>query len=502
MANTQQSHQEPLSSFTTLSQSLRGEIVRPGEPDYEYGISRWTDNSVRHASYVVFPRCSEDVAKAILFAKSRRLEVAVCGGGHSWSSASSTTGLVIHLGKYMNGVRCDPKARLLFADGGAVWEAVDRVGMEHGLATVAGTVNHTGVGGLALGGGYGWLTGRRGMAVDNVAELTIVLASGEIVKANEREHSDLFWGCRGGGCNFGAITQFVFKAYPQRPNVFVTILTFPLAKLEQIVEAAEDWYKTAGPDEGCHLRCNGAGAGAEVSIKSDPLYPSPVAVEKSTELVLRVVYFFNGTGEDGRKSANKFYAVGPSAEKAMEELPYVELNGLATGVNPHGGRKYAKGLTMRTQMTPTLMKNLVAAMDEANKSSSNFTNCGVLIDYTPKQAVMSVPLSATAYAGRGTGIEFLAWIYYTDPSLDPVTQGHVRRWCNIVSNEGSIATEAGKGEEGLGIGYANYDPEPKGAAMVFGPNYERLRQVKRKYDPGCVWRKWYPIEPALEGEKQ
>ncbi|KAG8897130.1 hypothetical protein FRC00_004770, partial [Tulasnella sp. 408] len=323
------------------------------------------------------------------------------------------------------------------------------------------------------------------MAVDNIAQFTVVLASGEIVTANEKEHPDLFWGCRGGGCNFGVITEFVFKAHSQRSTVFVTFLTFPLENLDRVVKAAEDWYSTAGPDEGCHLRCNGAGAGA-----------------KDPDLVLRVVYFYNGTAEEGRKAAKKLYdagkassslrkpsttltckLAGPSGENAMEELPYEKLNGLANAANPHGGRKYAKGLTMKSQMTPAVMKDLVAAMERANKSSANYTNCGVLVDYTPKHAVMSVPLDTTAYAGRGTGIEFLAWIYYTDPSLDSVTRDQVREWCSIVSDETSIATKAGKGDEALGIGYANYDPEPKGAAMVFGPNYERLRKVKRKYDP-------------------
>ncbi|KAG8930129.1 hypothetical protein FRC01_003231 [Tulasnella sp. 417] len=315
--------------------------------------------------------------------------------------------------------------------------------MEHGLATVGGTVNHTGVGGLALGGGYGWLTGRRGMAVDNIVQLTVVLASGEIVTANEKEHPDLFWGCRGGGCNFGAITEFVFKAHPQRSTVFVTFLTFSMEKLDTVVEAAEDWYTTARPDEGLHLRCNGTGAGA-----------------KDPGLVLRMVYVYNGTAEEGRKAAKKLYDA----------------------------------------VTPAVMKDLVTAMERANASSANYTNCGVLVDYTPKQAVMSVPLDATAYAGRGIGIEFLAWIYYTDPSLDTVTRDQVREWCSIVSNEASIATKAGKGDEALGIGYANYDPDPKGAAMVFGPNYERLRMVKRKYDPDCIWKKWYPIEPAGDPE--
>ncbi|KAG8894995.1 hypothetical protein FRC01_012625, partial [Tulasnella sp. 417] len=164
------SAQQTLASLTKLKETLSGEVVCPGDEGYEHGITRWSDSCVKQAAYVVFPKTNEDVVEAITFAKEQNLELAVYGGGHSFSGSSSTEGLVIHLNKYINYARCDPEKRLLYVGGGATWEIVDKVGMEHGLATVAGSVNHTGVGGLSLGGGYGWLTGRYGMTVDNIVQ--------------------------------------------------------------------------------------------------------------------------------------------------------------------------------------------------------------------------------------------------------------------------------------------------------------------------------------------
>ncbi|KAG8976502.1 hypothetical protein FRB90_009174, partial [Tulasnella sp. 427] len=237
-------------ALNQLKSVLSGEIVAPGEEGYNYGIARWSDTASKPATYVAFPKSAEDVAAAIKFGRAQGLELAICGGGHSWSGASSTTGLVIHLGKYLNTARCDPQEKQLYVGGGALWDAVDKAAYEHGLATVGGTVNHTGVGGLTLGGGYGWLSGRHGVTSDNLVQITVVLASGEIVKASETENSDLFWGCRGGGSNFGVVTEFVIKAYPQRPTVFLTILTFPIDKLEAFVEGVESWFETITPDEG------------------------------------------------------------------------------------------------------------------------------------------------------------------------------------------------------------------------------------------------------------
>ncbi|KAG8909605.1 hypothetical protein FRC01_006839, partial [Tulasnella sp. 417] len=367
------------SALIQLKSTLSGEIVGPGEEGYDYGIARWSDSCSKPATYVIFPKNAEDVAAAINFGRSEGLELAICGGGHSWSGASSTTGLVIHLGKYLNTARCDPDERLLYVGGGALWETVDKSAYEHGLATVGGTVNHTGVGGLTLGGGYGWLSGRHGITSDNLVRITVVLASGEIVKASETEHPDLFWGCRGkyssrfwckyipcphkfwagGGSNFGVVTEFVLKAHPQRPTVFVTMLNFPVSKLESFIEGVENWFETVTPDEACAFGFTQAGP-----------QPSPDGPS------IQMIYFYNGSPEDGKKAAEKLYAIGPTSEMPFNELPYVQLNSMMNQASAHGGRKYMKGVTLQPKLTLETAKALLAAMAESVKDNPGFLVTG------------------------------------------------------------------------------------------------------------------------------
>ncbi|KAG9046100.1 hypothetical protein FS837_005087 [Tulasnella sp. UAMH 9824] len=470
------STQQTLASLNKLKETLSGEVVCPGDEGYEYGIARWSDSSVKQAAYVVFPKTNEDVAETIKFAREQSLELAVCCGGHSFSGSSSTEGgIAIHLNKYINYARCDPEKRLLYVGGGATWEVVDRVGMEHGLATVAGSVNHTGVGGLALGGGYGWLTGRYGMTVDNIVQLTVVLASGEVVTANEKEHPDLFWGCRGGGGNFGVVTEFVFKAHPQRPTVFVTYLLYSIDKLESVLNAVGEWEKNPGPDEGLHWGC------MRVLPGMQPGRPT-----------ILVIFFYNGEAAEGRKAAKMFYDVGPVAEKAMEELPFVKLNSLQNETDTHGGRKYIKGLPNRSRPPAEAIQALLQAQEEVIKSHPSLVHCGFLFEASPKKAVMAVPLEATAYAGRGTGAQGILFSFYQDPSLDDVIRTGVRQWAKIMTENTPAAGP------GVGLCYSNLDPEASSsdASKVFGANYPRLREVKRMYDPENIWNRWHPIEPA------
>ncbi|KIO21684.1 hypothetical protein M407DRAFT_80117 [Tulasnella calospora MUT 4182] len=467
------SSQQALASLTKLRETLSGEIVCPGDEGYEYGIARWSDSCVKQAAYVVFPKTNEDVAEAIKFAKEQSLELAIYGGGHSFSGSSSTEGgVVIHLGKYINYARCDPEKRLLYVGGGATWEIVDKVGMEHGLATVAGSVNHTGVGGLALGGGYGWLTGRYGMTIDNTIQFTVVLASGEVVTANEKEHPDLFWGCRGGGCNFGVVTEFVFKAYPQRPTVFVTYLLYPIDKLEGILNAVAEWEENPGPDEGLHWGCMRVLPG----------------MEPGTPTIL-VIYFYNGEAAEARKAAKMFYDVGPMVETAMEDLPFAKLNSLQNDPGAHGGRKYIKGLPNRSRPTIEAIQTVLQAQEEVIKSHPELVHSGVMFEASPKQAVMAVPLETTAYAGRGT--VRMVFSFYKEPSLDDVVRPEVRQWAKIMTEMTPVA-------ESVGTSYSNLDPEAASsdAAKVFGSNYQRLREVKRMYDPENIWNRWHPIQPA------
>ncbi|TEB04031.1 FAD-binding domain-containing protein [Coprinellus micaceus] len=208
-------------------------------------------------------------------------------------ASSVEDGLVIDLSRYLNQVRIEPDKRLGYVGGGCVWKTVDEAAIKYGLATVGGTVNHTGVGGLALGGGYGWLTNRYGLATDNIRQATVVTADGSILTANDKDNEDLFWAIRGGGGNFGVVTEFVFELYPQRKTVFAgdfSVGGLMLARTKAMCQVA-----TVDPE--------------------------------STQSVFVLLVMYNGSEEEGRAAYKEFLDIGPIADMA-KELPYEELNTL------------------------------------------------------------------------------------------------------------------------------------------------------------------------------
>lgn len=238
-----------MSDYSSLK--IKGDIVTPDSPNYKAAIARWASNSERNAKIVAFVKDAEDVAATLAFVRSTspRLPLAIRGGGHSSSGASSAeNGLVIDLSKYCRSVRVDPENKLAYVGGGATWADVDRETFKYGLAGVAGTVSHTGVGGLTLGGGFGWLAGQHGLVVDNLAQVTLITADSQILTVNADSHPDLWWGIRGGGCNFGVVTEFVYRVHPQRPTVYGGTVIFAANKLDTLVPATTAWWEK-GPHE-------------------------------------------------------------------------------------------------------------------------------------------------------------------------------------------------------------------------------------------------------------
>ncbi|KAM3418135.1 hypothetical protein BST61_g6339 [Cercospora zeina] len=198
-------------------------IFGPADEGYAATIERWSRAAEKPAGVSIQPTTPEEVSITLKYASENGIDIAVKGGGHSTAGASSTDGGInIDLAR-MRDVRVDVENKLLYVQGGALWHDVDAAAWNHGLATVGGTVADTGVGGLLLGGGYGHLSGKYGLTIDNVVSITTVLASGDVVKASETEYPDLFWALRGAGQNFGVATEFVLKAYPQGEVYAVSI---------------------------------------------------------------------------------------------------------------------------------------------------------------------------------------------------------------------------------------------------------------------------------------
>lgn len=439
-----------------------------GKP-YEDVLIRWADNSLRRAKYVVLPESAEDVSKAIRFATANNLEIAIRGGGHSTSGASSSEDLVIDL-RRLNKVVVDTSTQLLTVGGGAVWKTVDKEAAKHGLATVGGTVNHTGVGGLTVGGGYGWLTSKYGLTIDNLVQAELVLANGDIVICSESQNSDLFWAIRGAGSNFGPVTSFVFKAYPQTNPVWSGLLVFPPPTLPAIIDATKQWAKQAGENES-----------AMVIFASPPPTFQPAII---------VLPFYNGSAEEGKKKFDLFYKVGPVADMTRE-MPYDELNSLQNPIATYGDRKSLKGAPL-TSIEASVIAPLFENYTKFVGNYPDAKGSAILIELHPFQKIVAVPEDATAFANRGPYYSVTFTLRWKDPSLDT----KLREWATAQTQAVRSADEKLSGHSLAGTrGYANYGLGDERVRDVFGANYERLSQLKAKYDPTLVFKKWYPITP-------
>src|SRR5919205_270762 len=230
-----------------LRDAVRGEVLTPGDDGYDTARRIW--NGAHDGRPALIVRCAgaADVIVAVGFARSNDLPIAVRGGGHSIAGFSSVDdGIVIDLSE-MRSVRVDPDAQRAYVDGGAVWADVDYETQAFGLATTGGLVSTTGVGGFTLGGGVGWLMRKHGLACDNLVSADVVTADGRLVRATEDRHADLFWGLRGGGGNFGIVTQFEFALHPVGPIVAGGMLLWPRAQAGEVIRFYRD-YMAQAPD--------------------------------------------------------------------------------------------------------------------------------------------------------------------------------------------------------------------------------------------------------------
>ncbi|KAI0370173.1 FAD-binding domain-containing protein [Pilatotrama ljubarskyi] len=462
----------------TFRSAFKGDVVTPEDFGYDQAIARWAKNAARKAAVVTFPKDAEDVSKAIAFAKETGLTIAIKGGGHNPSGASSSEGgLVVDLSRYLNGVRVDPDKQLGYVGGGALWETVDKAAIEHGLATVGGTVNHTGVGGLTLGGGYGWLSGAYGLAVDNLA--TVVTADGSIRIANETENADLFWGIRGAGSNFGVVTEFVFKLHPQRRTVFAGPAIFSPDKLDHLLDVTQEWWNS-GPSEKEGM--------IQVYTRGPNHQPCVVCF-----------LFYNGSEEEGRQNYKAFFDLGPVADMT-KEIPYEELNAMQARKSPNhitgpGQNVYMKGAFAPQKFPRTLLPKVFQRVIELSAPEDYFI--GILMEYFPLHKANSVPNDATAYR-RALPPNVLCAIYAKKDGEEGMN------YARDAARE-LIGMFAERPDDNMG--YGNYSPDSdalpnEGAApadkakLLFGSNYPKLQQVKRKYDPEVVFKKWFPIVPA------
>ena len=367
-----------------LAGSFRGQLVGPDDPEYTEQRKVWNGSIARSPALIA--RCTgvADVVAAVRFARETGLQVAVRSGGHSFPGLSVCEGgLVIDLGP-MRGIRVDPQARTARVQAGVLWGELDRETQAFGLATTGGIVTHTGVAGLTLGGGIGWLQRKHGLTIDNLLSADVVTAAGDFVTASETENPDLFWGLRGGGGNFGIVTEFEFRLHPVGPIVLAGPIFWPMEQAPSVLRFYREWCAEA-PEELMTI---------VIHRKAPPL--AFVPTELHGKPVVAVACCYAGPVEDGEAVVAPLKTFGSPVLDLCEPKPYVEHQSMFDPSFPHGWWYYMRACDVSALSDPVID----IAVDHATQIRSPLTAFPI---WQLGGAVAREPEAGTAFNGRGVG---------------------------------------------------------------------------------------------------
>jgi FAD/FMN-containing dehydrogenase len=435
---------------------LDGRLLVPGDAGYDEARTVW-NAMVDRRPRMIF-RCASvgDVVTAVRTARERDLEIGVRCGGHSvLGLAVPDDGLMIDLTP-MGGVRVDPARRRARVAGGALLGALDRAAQRHGLATTAGNVSHTGVGGLTLGGGMGWLARQYGLACDNVVSFETVTADGTVVRASRTEHADLFWGLRGGGGNFGVVTEFEFRLHPVGTRALVAEYGFPLDQALPVLRRWRDLNAQA-PRQ----------ATFTASVGGDGL--------------ATVGFVWVGDPDRGRRLLPAMRALGRPVAERVSEPSYVELQRMDDTVGRHAFRRYSKGHYLR--QFPDAAIEAFLLRGTADGRGAGLPNVGL---QAYGGAIADVPDHDTAFSHRDTLFEFGAGTRWTDPAEDHARMAVARRCATVLEPFASGVYVNALSDEGAEGVRRAYPPE----------KLARLTALKNAYDPDNVFHLNQNIQPG------
>jgi FAD/FMN-containing dehydrogenase len=442
-----------------LERSLRGELVRPGDPSYDVVRRVWNGSIDRHPALVA--RCEDvaDVVAALAFARRSGLIVAVRSGGHSFPGLSvCDDGMVIDL-RALKGIHVDPRRGTARAQAGVLLGELDRATQAFGLAVPVGSVTHTGLAGLTLGGGFGWLMRMYGLTIDQLLSVEVVTAEGAIVHASGTVNPDLFWGVRGGGGNFGIATEFEFRLHPVGPTVLSGLLLWPLEDAPQVVRRYRDWADSV-PDE---LTT------ALVLRRAPAADPVPDALRG--QRVVGVACCWSGPiprGEDVLEPMRRF---GSGLVDLVAERPFIEHQALFDPSFPPGIWAYSKATDIRALSDDVLEVMLHHAARVASPRSG-------IIAWQLGGAVARVHDLDTPFGGRSSA--YLVDILGATDSAEGFEQE--RQWAR------ECWTGLAPHHAGVYVNWLMEEGELRVREAYGRQGYERLQELKRRYDPENVFR--------------
>jgi FAD/FMN-containing dehydrogenase len=446
--------------------SLRGELIQPADENYD--DARRLYNAMIDKRPSLIARCADtaDVITALHFARDTNILVAVRGGGHNGPGLGSCDdGLVIDLSA-MKGIRVDPESRTVRVEPGCSQGDVDHAGHAFGLAVPAGIVSTTGIAGLTLGGGHGYLSRKHGLTIDNLLEADVVLADGSFVKAGEKENEDLFWALRGGGGNFGIVTSFLFRAHPV-DTVFGGLIFWDVKEAPKVMR----WYREFLPQAPEEL----SSVFGLKRVPSAPLFPKEIRGRKACALIS----CYNGSPERGKKETAPIRKDLPAPIfDAMGPLPFTALQSLFDPLLPPGLQWYWKGDFVKELPDEAIEAHL----EHAARSPSELS---LMHLYPIDGAVHRRGRSETAWNWRNaTWSMVIAGI-----DQDPSKAGAIKTWAKEYWQAVHPYT--------FGGGYVNFMME-EGEDRIkatYQDNYGRLVEVKKKYDPDNLFRVNQNIRP-------
>lgn len=451
---------------TELAVLLGDRLLGPADPGYPAAIRPFNAMVTHRPELVAQVVDAAEVAACLSHARAHGLSVSVRGGGHGVVGHAIAGALVIDL-SLLRQVQVDPAARTARVGGGATWGDVDAATQEHGLAVPGGRVTHTGVGGLTLGGGEGWLSALHGLSVDNLLEAELVTADGRVLTASPTSEPELFWAIRGGGGNFGVVTAFTFALHPVGPVILGGLLLFPAARTAEVISAFAEFDETA-PDEF-------GGAVALLRAPAAPFVPEPVQGQPMCGIVAG---YFGADSAAGEQVFAALRALGPVLD-LVGPMPYTALQSIIDEGNPFGQRNYWSAAYL-PGIGSEVAELLAAAGSQLPGTLSS------LVIAPLGHAIGRVPQQDTAFGHREARWLVHPIAMWADPAQDAESIGWAR---NLIA---ALAPYRAAGT------YLNLDGDPDQARIrwAYGDAaYQRLVAVKRAYDPQNVFRHCVNVQP-------
>ncbi|HSB15751.1 MAG TPA: FAD-binding oxidoreductase [Bryobacteraceae bacterium] len=446
---------------------FNGEVLLPGNDAYESARKIWNAMIDKRPALIARSATTTDVVRAVNFARDNGLLLAVRGGGHNIAgNAVCDGGLMIDLSK-MKAARVDPARRRVTIEGGATLADLDAATQAHGLATPVGINSTTGVAGLTLGGGFGWLSRKYGMTVDNLESAEVVTAAGEVVRASATEHLDLFWALRGGGGNFGVVTRFEFRLHPVGPDVLSGLIVYPISEAKSVLQQYRDFI---------------ARAPEELSVwtvlrQAPPLPFLPEKVHGKEIIALALIYA--GDPKQGEPLIEPLRRFGTPLGEHVGAQPYVAWQQTFDPLLTPGARNYWKSHNLST-IKDALIDTIIAYTLKLPSPQTEIF-LGAIGGATTRPAP-----DAMAYAHRDAKFVMNVHGRWEEPADDKRVIAWARDFFNACAPFAS---------GGVYVNFLTAD-EVDRVRSAYGPNYDRLAQVKRKYDPKNLFRVNQNIVPA------